>query len=178
MSAVDRLLDALRAIIRAEFPVLTFLGLYEYTVQSSSGSTASAVPSDPSIGLPQLAALPLSPSILGEQVTGAAVGAVALVTFVNGDPTRPVCTSLSLPSNASTVDATGTLALGPSASAVSLAGGTAPVGRQGDAVTVYLGTTPIPISGTVAGVGALSGLITFAGPATGIVVGGRPQVTA
>jgi hypothetical protein len=178
VSAIDRLLDSFRALVRAEFPALTFLGIYEYTVQSSSSATVDLVPTVTSIGLPVLTGVALRASVLGELVTGAAVGALALIEFVNGDPTRPICVSLSSPAQTATVDATGTLTLGPSAQSIELAGGLAPVARQGDAVTVYLGTGTTPISGTIDGATSFFGTITFAGPATGIIVAGNPKVTA
>lgn len=176
MTALDRLIDAVRKIIRAEVPALTFAGLYSYTVQSASGATVEASPTDTTLGLPPISGLTLSPSILGELVTGAQVGAVAYVQFVNGDPTRPVVVSLSLPSTTATIDATA-LALGPGASLVQLAGGTAPVARQGDAVTIYLDPVPASVNGTVGGVPFI-GTIVFAGPATGIIVAGNPRCKA
>jgi hypothetical protein len=177
VTAIDRLLAALREIIREEFPALTFLGVYEYVVQHSSGSTADLAPTSTTIGLPDLPAVRLDPSILGEVVSGAKVGSVALVEFVNGDPTRPAVVSLSLPSSTATIDATGTLQLGPSARSVELAGGGAPVARQGDAVTVYLPVT-VACTGTINGTIAFVGTLTFPGPAVGIVAGGNPKVTA
>lgn len=174
----DRLLSALRALIRGEFPSLTFMGVYSYTVQSVASATVSVAPTDTTLGLPTIPSLPLSSSILGEQVSGAAIGAVALVQFVNGSPSRPEVISLSLPSTQATVDATGTLALGPTAQQVQLAGGTAPAARQTDAVVVYLGSVPIAVTGTIDGAATFVGTITFSGPATGIVVAGNPKVTA
>lgn len=178
MSASDRIVAAIRALIALEFPRLRFLGVYEYVVQAASVATVDVAPTDTTIGLPSLSGLPLSSSILGEAVSGAAVGAVALVQFVNGDPGRPEVVSLSLPSKNSTVDATGTLSLGPSATLVKLAGGTAPVARRGDAVTVYLGSTPLNVSGTINGTSAFVGTILFSGPAVGIIAAGNPKVTA
>lgn len=177
-TSADKLLASVRALIRAVFPRLSFLGVYAYTVSAASGATVDGTPADTTLGLPPITGLPLSPSILGEVVAGAAVGCTALVQFVNGDPTRPEVVSLSLPSSSSTVDATGTLFLGPGAQQVQLAGGTAPVARVGDAVTVYLDPTPIPVTGTIDGVTPFTGTITFAAPAMGIIVGGRPEVKA
>lgn len=173
---IERIIAAIRAIIRAEVPRLRFLGVYEYSVQSSSGSTVSCAPTDTTLGLPSLTGLPLSPSVLGEVVTDAAVGATCLVQFVNGDPARPEVISLSLPSASATIDVTGTLFLGPGAQQVALAGGTAPIARQGDAVTVYLGSTPIAVNGTIGGSTPFAGFITFTGPAVGLIVAGNPKV--
>lgn len=184
MTALGRLLKDVRALIRAEVPALTFAGIYEFSVQGSAGNRVDASPTDTTLGLPTITGLPLSPSILGESVTSAAVGSKALVQFVNGDPARPEVVSLTLPSRSSTIDATGTLALGPSGN-VQLAGGTAPVARQGDAVTVYLGLTPLTVTGAVFTpgptpvlIGNFTGTILFVGPATGIIAAGNPRATA
>jgi hypothetical protein len=177
VTALGRLLKDVRALIRAEVPALTFAGIYEYTVQGAAGSKVDASPTDTTLGLPTITGLPLSPSILGETVASAAVGCKAIVQFVNGSPTRPEVVSLSLPPSSSTIDATGTLQLGPNAQAVQLAGGTAPIARHGDAVTIYLDPGPALVNGTVGGV-PFVGSIVFVGPATGIIVGGQPKATA
>lgn len=178
----NRIVSAIRALIRLEFPALRFLGIYSYTVQAANGSRVDVAPTDTTLGLPFIPGLPLSPSILGEQVSGALVGAVALVQFVNGDRRRPEVVSLSAPSTNATIDATGTLSLAPSGN-VELAGGTADVARKADAVTVYLGSTPIAVTGTITpssipGVATFVGTIAFTGPAAGIVAAGNPRVKA
>ena len=175
---IDRIAAAVRAMIRAELPRLRFLGIYSYTVQAANGSRVDVTPTDTTLGLPSIPGLPISPSILGEGVTGAKVGSIALVEFVNGDRTRPVVVSLSAPSSQATVDASGTLALGPGATQVTLAGGTAPIARRGDAVTVYLGSSPIAVSGTINGTASFVGTFTPAGPAVGIIARGNPKATA
>lgn len=94
-SAFDRLLAPLRSIIRAELPQYTYFGIYEYAVQSTSGSTVNCDPVDTTIPLPSLASVELRPSILGEVVTTPIVpGSRCLVAFVNSDPTRPVVMSI------------------------------------------------------------------------------------
>ncbi|GAC1536306.1 MAG: hypothetical protein NVS3B10_00090 [Polyangiales bacterium] len=125
-STSDRLLRALRELIRAQFPRLTYLGVWEYAVQASPGAggtgTVDAAPVDPSISLPGITGLQLRPSVLGENVVPV-VGSVCLVAFVNGDPTRPVVVG-------------GDYANAPSSA--QLMGGGPAVSRVGDTVTSYL----------------------------------------
>ncbi len=87
----DRTMRALREIIRAEIPQLTFFGLWEYVVQSATTSTVDAIPVDSSgaFPLPEIVAAPLLPSVLGENVTFT-VGSTCVIAFLNGDPSRPV----------------------------------------------------------------------------------------
>lgn len=92
-SASDRLLNALRMLIRGEVPQLSFYGIYEYTIQSAGGTTISCTPADTTQSLPSLANVPIRTSVTGEKVTvpASAVGSRCLIAFVNADPTRPVC---------------------------------------------------------------------------------------
>lgn len=173
----DRLSDAIRAIVRAELPELTFLGTYEYTVQRVRGARIDATPAS-DLPLPPLVDRELSPSTLAEVVSGAVVGSLARVQFVNGDPTRPEIVGLSAPSSTAAIDATDTIALGAHAEAVELAGGAAAVGRIGDMITVFLPLTPVAVSGVINGALNFGGFLSFPGSATGIVVGGNPRVRA
>lgn len=84
----DRLIDDFRALIREEVEELTFLGVYEYSVQSSDGSTVDASPTA-DIPLPSLRKVPLRTGIPGSMVTPA-VGSLLAVSFLNGDPTKAV----------------------------------------------------------------------------------------
>jgi len=92
-STFDRLMQSIRAIIRAELPQATFQGIYEYSIQSTDGLTASCDPVDTTIPLPSLPSVELRPSILGG-IVAPARGARCLVAFVNSDPTRPVIISV------------------------------------------------------------------------------------
>jgi hypothetical protein len=109
----DRILLALRGLIREELPQLTFFGLYEMLVQNvaSDGTTADLAPTDPTLGLPSVVKVPLRLPLMTATFT---VGAKALVAFVNGDPTRPFVL---------TADLASALALGTSATSVTLSGG-------------------------------------------------------
>jgi hypothetical protein len=83
----DRLLRAIRQLIREEFPVADYRGVYEYAIQSTDGSTVEASPTDTSIGLPSLTKVPLRVNSFG--VITPSVGSTCLVSFVNADPSRP-----------------------------------------------------------------------------------------
>lgn len=158
--------------MRGELERLTFLGVYEYTVQRAAAGTVDAVPSS-SLPLPPVTGAPLVSSLLGQAVTPAATGATCRIRFVNGDPSRPVCTGLGAPSADATIDASGTLSLGPSAQRVTLAGGSLPLSRDGDAATIFL--PPGTLIGIVTPPGSppvTVGLLTVLSAVTGIISGG------
>jgi hypothetical protein len=121
-SALDRILLYLRQLIRAEFPRLTFLGIYEYAVQSvlSGGAAYAISPTDPSISLPGSNNVPLRLSCATATL---AAGSLVLIMFVNGDPSRPFIVSGAPTPTNQTIDALTQLNLGPSAASVVLAGG-------------------------------------------------------
>jgi hypothetical protein len=86
----DRLLTAIRAMIRAELPTLTFLGTYEYTITAVNGDgTLDCTPTDPTIPLPAGNGWPMRSCVCGSTATPT-VGNRCLVTFANGDPSRPI----------------------------------------------------------------------------------------
>lgn len=181
-TSLDRLLTALRLIIRAEVPAFTFFGTYEYSIQSVSGTMVSAQPSDTTLSLPSITNMPIFSSILAEQISGIQTGQLCLVQFVNADPTRPEVVSLQNPNDTVTLDATGSVTLGSTnTTSVAFAGGTAPLARQGDQV---VGIVPIPapppvisfiVNGGVPCTGTMSGLPPGA---AGIITGGFPPVTS
>ena len=129
-TTLDRLMRSFRALVREEFPRLTFLGIYEYSVSSAGSNTADLKLIDTSIGLPDMVSVPLR--LPGSTAT-LAVGAKAIVAFVNGDPGRPFVL---------TADNVTTLAIGQAASTMTLAAGVAGIARAGDPVQAgpYLGT--------------------------------------
>lgn len=100
----DRFLKALRAIVREMFPRLDFFGVYEFTVQSTGSNTADLVPTDTTLGLPSMVTVPLRlPTFRATLSTGS----TAIVTFVNGDPSRPfVLTASSATEHLMTTEAT------------------------------------------------------------------------
>lgn len=108
---LDRLLSSFRKLVRAEFPQLTFMGIWEYAVEGVGTNTIDCSPTDTAIPLPTLSKVPLRASILGNTVTPT-VGARAIIIFLNGDPTKPVCVGVDGPPVVATVAASGTLNLG------------------------------------------------------------------
>lgn len=87
-TTADRMLAALRALIRAEFPRLAYLGLYEYVVQAADGLTVDASPTDTTIPMPSITKIPIYTGLPGTLCTPA-IGSKLVVCFLNGDPTRP-----------------------------------------------------------------------------------------
>jgi hypothetical protein len=84
----DRLLAAIRDLIRAEFPNLIYSGTFEYSVQDTDGTTVDAVPTDSTIGLPPLTKVPLRTGLAGGTCKPK-IGSLLAVGFLNSDPTRP-----------------------------------------------------------------------------------------
>lgn len=89
MSAADRLKDAIDRVIREMLPRVKFLGTYEYRLVSQSSFKVDAIPTDSTLGLPTLTKLEMRPSIIGGKGTLQS-GSSVLVTFINGDPGRPM----------------------------------------------------------------------------------------
>lgn len=132
-SPLDRLWAAFRALVRAELPTLSFLGVYEYSVTDSDGTsstpakTVDCTPTDPALKLPSLTKVPIR---LPFGVTPPKE-ALCSVQFMNGDPSRPMVTNFTDPM---------TLTV--------FGGGKLPNARQGDmvAVTLYSPTSPASVA--------------------------------
>ena len=136
VSPLDRLLASFRALIKTELAAMSFLGTYEYSIVAADSGTVDVTPVDPSVGLPAMTKVPLRSGLLGQNVTPAA-GGTAMIRFVDGNPSRPVCTGiLGIPKN-TTIDATGTLNIGPSAMRVVFRNGTLGLARLGDTGTAF-----------------------------------------
>jgi hypothetical protein len=93
----DRVLGALRAIIRQEARALTFAGVWEYQVTSSTVDAAGrtlvdGLPLAPGATLPPLRSAEVRPGVPGLSCAPA-VGSRVLVAFVNQSPARPVIVS-------------------------------------------------------------------------------------
>lgn len=156
---LDRLLTALRNLIRQEFPQYTYAGVYQYTIQAINSGTGAidAEPTDTTLSLPPVANVPLRSSILGETCL-ATMGSTCLVEFVNADPTKPNIISVGSTVFSGTMDATNVFNVGPSASSVNLGAAQLPVARSTDTVAVYfppgasvtvVGITLVPPGGVV-----------------------------
>lgn len=132
-TTLDRLLDSFRKIVRAEFPQLTFMGIWEYSVQATDGVTIDCSPTDTAIPLPSLAKVPMISGLLGELATPV-IGKRCVIIFLNGDPTKARCLSIDGSNeHAMTTEATALLiyntlgALFTAGSATPLTAGAAPL---------------------------------------------------
>lgn len=175
---IDRIITAIRALVRRELAPVRFFGVYEYTVQRAAPGAVDAAPAS-SLGLPAHTNVPVLPSLLGQTVTPAAVGQTCRIRFLNGNPARPVCVGLGAPGVDATVDASGTLQVGPNAASVVLAGGSQDVAREGDAVTIVL--PPGVLVGVVTPPGGSPvtvGPLTITSAISGIIGSGSARSTA
>ena len=172
-TALDRLLTAIRNLIRAELPQYTYVGLYEYTIQAVNSATGAVdlAPTDTTIPLPLLSNIPLKASLLGE-IVQATRGTLALVEFINADPTRPEVISIGATIFEGTIDASQTVNIGPSGK-VNLGFAQSPIARVNDTCVIYFdAATPLVLTGAVTTppavpFGALVGTITI-GPMPGV----------
>jgi hypothetical protein len=170
-TANDRLLAAIRSLIRAEFPTFDYLGVYEYSIQgvNPSDNSIDCSPTDTTIPLPTVSALPLKTSLVGESVE-ATVGTLCLVEFVNADPSRPVVVSIGATIFNGTIDASQQVNVAPSASSLGLGNASSPIARTSDACVIYFDvSTPLTLTGTVTTppavpFGALVGTLTVGPP--------------
>lgn len=159
----DRFIAAIRAIIRTELAALTYSGIYQYVVHSVSGSIpnvmVSAAPANTSLGLPALNNIAMAPSVLGGASMPAAGGTIYLA-FADQDPTKPVF-----------------VAGDPTVQLASLDGhGMQPVAREGDTIVVTSGQT-LAVTGT-AGPYTITGAVATVGSLTGMITSGNPKVLA
>lgn len=126
---IERILQAVRSIIRAELAPVSLAGLWEYEIVAATTDTIDCTPTDQSGRVPPLTKIPMLPSVLGATVTPA-VGKLCYVQFVNQDPARFFVTAIDGVPIAATIDATTVVKLGL---------GAIPVARGGD----FAGPFPI-----------------------------------
>ncbi len=182
---LDRYLEPIRAIIRAELPNLAYLGTWEYEIVGVNADGTVNAAATPGAPVPNLNNIGIRSGPDGSTATPT-VGNKCDVRFINGDPTRPAIVGNRAIVKSVTVDATDTVNVGPSVSnAVILAAGIAPIARMGDAVAVYFGTPPVGLHiqgtftvGSPTQPGSFDGTITMAGPACGVITTGSPDVLA
>ncbi len=148
----DRFMTTFRELVRAEFPTLLYLGVWEYSVTSATSSTFSGRATSSDCPLPDLAGVESRPGVAGATFTPAE-GSRVLVAFANADPKRPVVVSWD------GTEPDGDIELGGSR-AYDVAEELGRVVRYGDVISVPLGT----VGNTVAVV--VTGLATGAPPVT------------
>ena len=144
-TALDRIWTSFRQLVGLEVSRIRFLGTYEYSCSSASGSgqgaTVSGTPTDATLGLPDLAKIPIRSGMLGDSSNPSA-GALVYVQFINGDPTRPCIVGASAVDSASIAGTLGN-----------------PAARLGDQVVSFFSFLPITITNcTITGVQAGAGV--------------------
>jgi hypothetical protein len=128
MSETDRLLRSMREIVLTFFPRERFRGWYEFTVTAQNDNHVDLRPTSVSEGLSDIPSVPFragTPGGKGELQVGSRV----LVSFINGDQSRPFLGFVEgpdgggfIPLNAA-LDASQKVEIGASAQTVEIAGG-------------------------------------------------------
>lgn len=147
----DRIMQALRELIRAEIASLVYLGRWEYQVTAATATSFSGRPTSGAFPLPDLVDVPVRPSVSGA-VCVPQPASLVTIAFANGDPTRPELVSY---------DATLPLSCGLDATLAVSLGATAPETNAGDALGAVLrdGDTVSIAPGN--GAGVVAGVVTF-----------------
>ena len=161
---LDRLWRDFRALVRGELAELPFYGTYSYMVNTVYGDgSIQATPTDPTVTVPPIDHVAISPGLLGETVT-AAQGMIATVIFLNGKASGARVTGFE-------GNSISQAAITPQSGAVS------PAARVNDAVSIifpplmqFSGVmTPGPPPAPTA---AIVGIITIVQPAVGVISSG------
>lgn len=174
MSDLDRLVRAFRTAVRESVPQLGYLGAYEYRVAAESGDRRDLQVVERGLGLPDLVRVPARPGVAGAKAE-LSVGAMVLVSFANGDPTRPFVAFLEAPGGAgylpitSTIDATNAVRVGETATDVHLGRGLGRVLREGDTLT---------LTGVQPGLGPATGVVALVTLGLGVPNDGGSKVKA
>lgn len=139
-----RFLRNLEALVRRMFPRERFLGPRKYRLVRMRPSVASGDLTRAelqivakSTGMPDLLFVDIWPGMAGAWAK-LQPGTLVLVEFVDGDPGQPVVRSFATADDPAwkpidvTIDATGTMKLGPSAARVDVADGTDTIATPGD----------------------------------------------
>ena len=173
-AGTSRRLAALRAILDKLDPGRKFRSVYEYRVVTQDGEHLNLQPVRVSTGMPFLSGVRVRPGVPGAKAQHV-LGSYVLVTFVDGDPGRPIV--IGFPDPESGGFAPNVLEL--DATALLLAGGGAAVGRVGDSVQVTFTATDAAAISAPPGTGG--GPCTLPGGSltlTGQITAGSPKVTS
>lgn len=121
--SLDRTIDAMRRLVLSFFPSAVYWIVHEYSVAESDGTAFSGLPTDATFSPALPTRVPYAPSLAGSSCV-VPVGTLAYVGFANADPSKPYLVRFGPGlATSTTIDATDTIAVGPSASEVDLAGG-------------------------------------------------------
>lgn len=137
----SRRLAAFRAILNMLDPGRKYRGTYEYRVVTQEGERLNLQAVRVSTTMPDIRRVVVRPGVAGYRGQPM-LGSRVLVTFIDQDPARPAVISFEDAEGSgfkpllTSVDASQTLLLGPSASLVQIAGGGATLARVGDEVTI------------------------------------------
>jgi hypothetical protein len=160
-TVLDRIMTFFRQLVRAEFARASFFGLYEYAVQSGSGTSYELAPTDNTLTLPGSKGVPLRLSLATADLPK---GSLVVLAFLNGDPSRACVVGAAPQPTNMTLDVTATMNLGPSATLVKLAGGGAGIARNGDQIQIsiaqFAAASPSNSGGPVAIAAPMLGSIT------------------
>lgn len=155
MSAIDRILASFEQLVALFTRRLPAAFVWSYSVESATETSFSGRRLSPDCPFDDMPEIPLMPGIAGAGVRPA-VGSIALVAFVDGDPGKPrvVGWDQQVPLSV-TVDASEKLRAGPSAAAVEIAGGGPAVARIND-------------TGTAGGLVGAANVLTYTAPDGGV----------
>lgn len=117
----ERIAEQVRQIVREELAAVECAAIVRYKIVNASSSTIDATPVDPSKGWPALSNVPLGKGFLGETTTPAP-GDIAIIAFLDMDPTRPEVMRINGTPASSAIDATTTIRIGTGARPAAAAG--------------------------------------------------------
>lgn len=158
-TAADRALSAFRRLVATVFPGFLYALVHEYAVAESDGLTFSGTPTDPDFSPPLPTGVPYAPSLAGSSCV-VPVGTLAYVGFANADPGKPYLVRFAQVTPTSTaVDASGTVTVGASGTAVVLGAPTTPqrFAREGDTYTLGTATGVLTFVSTPQASGSTKG---------------------
>lgn len=117
----DRALAAFRKLVLSVIPAARYWVTHEYSVASSDGITFSGTPTDATFSPALPVGVPYAPALAGAYAV-VPVGTLAYVGFANADPAKPYLVRFAMGApTATTIDASASVNVGASATAVVLA---------------------------------------------------------
>lgn len=124
----SRVSGALAALIEQLMPDLRYYGSYEFRVVSQDENRLNLQPTRAVFGLPELTRVPVRYGVPGWKST-VEQGSLAVVTFVNADPSRPAVVGFDDPSSPGWIPASTTVSV---SGALTVNTGDATVNASGD----------------------------------------------